>query len=46
MLKIALDLEVVGRRRCVRKKMTSRKQVVKQVERIGLKNADAIDRSK
>ena len=36
---------MVGRR-CGRPKITWRKEVVKQVEEIGLKKEDAIDRSK
>ena len=37
-----LDFEVFGRR-CRQPKMTWRKYVVKQVDKIGLKKGDAID---
>ena len=44
MLKRALDFEVVGRRGHGPPKMTWRRQVAKQVEEIGLKKEDTIDR--
>ena len=41
-----LDFKAVGRRDHRQLKMTRRRQVVKQVDEIGLKREDAIDRSK
>ena len=45
-LRRTLDFEVVGRRGRGQPKMTGRRQMVTQVEEIGLKKEDAIDRLK
>ena len=45
-LRVALDLEVSGKRKRGRPKKTSKKQVEEETEKIGLKKGDALNRAK
>ena len=45
-LRVALDLEVSGKRKRGRSKKTWRKQVEEETERISLKKEDALNRAK
>ena len=45
-LKVALDLEVSGKRKRGRPKKTWKKQVKEETEKIGLKKEDALNRAK
>ena len=45
-LRVALDLEVSGKRKRGRQKNTWRKQVEEEIEKIGLKKEDAMNRDK
>ena len=45
-LRVALDLEVSGKRKRGRQKKTWKKQVEEETEKIGLKKEDALNRAK
>ena len=45
-LRVALDLEVSGKRKRGRSKKTWKKQVEKETEKIGLKKEDTLNRAK